>query len=77
MPPTSMPFLSRLCFCLWGCATHFFTAGWHAAWVNPKKVGNKDRRQDEMFLDNVTAYQISMHDACHVVLYVRTVSSAN
>ena len=75
MPPTSMPLVSRFCFCFCGRATHFFTAGWHAAWVNRKKVGSKDRREDEMFLTNVTAYQVSMHDTCHVVLYVRTVPS--
>ena len=56
---------------------NFFTAGWHAAWVNRKKVGSKDRRQDEMLLTNVTAYQVSMHDTCHVVLCVRTVTVPN
>ena len=66
MPPTSMPFFSPFCFCFWGCATHFFTAGWHAAWVNRKKVGGKDHREEEMFLTNVTAYQVSMHDTRHV-----------
>ena len=77
MSPTSMPFVSPFCFCFWGRATHFFTAGWHAAWVKRKKVGSKDRREDEMFLTNVTAYQVSMHDTCHVVLYVRTIPSAH
>ena len=56
LSPTSMPFVSPFCFCFWGRATHFFTAGRHAAWVNRKKVGSKDRREDEMFLTNVTAY---------------------
>ena len=77
MSPTSMPFVSPFCFCFRGCTTHFFTAAWHSAWVNRKKVGSKDRREDEMFLTNVTAYQVSMHDTCHVVLYVRTVPSAH
>ena len=77
MPPTSMPFVSLFCFCFWGRAKHFFTSGWHAAWVNRKKVGNKDHREDEMFLTNVTTYQSSMHDTCHVVLYVRTVPNAH
>ena len=71
MSPTSMPFVSPFCFCSWGRGTHVFTAGWHAAWVNRKKVGSKDRREDEMFLTNVTA---SMHDTCHIVLYGRTVT---
>ena len=62
------------CFCFWGRATHFFTAGWHAAWVNRKKVGSKDRREDEMYLTNVTAYQVCMHDTRHDVLYGRTVT---
>ena len=44
MPPTLMPFVSRFCFCFWGCATHFFTAGWPAAWVNRKKVGRIAQR---------------------------------
>ena len=74
MSHTSMPFGSPFCFCLWGRATHFFTAGWHATWLNRKKVGSKDRREDEMFLTNMAA--VSMHDTCHVVLYVRTVPSA-
>ena len=74
MSPTSMPFVSPFCFRFYGCATHFFTAGWHAAWVNRKKVGSKDRREDEMFLTNVTAYQVCMHDTCHFVLYGRTVT---
>ena len=77
MPPTLMPFVSPFCFYFWGRATRFFTAGWHAAWVNRKKVGSKDRPEDEMFLTNVTAYQVSMHDTCHIVLYVHTVSSAH
>ena len=76
MSPTSMPFVSPFCSCFLGRATHFLTAGWHAAWVN-RKVGSKDRQEDEMFLTNVTAYQVSMHDACHVVLYVRTVPGAH
>ena len=76
MPLTSMPLVSPFCFCFWGRATHFFTAGWHAVRVNRKKVGSKDRREDEMFLTNEAAYEISMHDTCHVVLYVRTVPSA-
>ena len=61
-------------FLLLGRATHFFTSRWHAAWVNRKKVGSKDRKEDENFLTNVTAYQVSMHDTCHVVLYGRTVT---
>ena len=73
MSPTSMPFVSLFCFCFWGRATHFFTAGWSAACVNRKKVGSKDRREDEMYLTNVTAYQVCMHDKCHYVLYGRTV----
>ena len=77
MSPTSMPSVSPFCFRFRGGATHFFTAGLHAAWVNRKKVGSKDRREDEMFLTNVTAYQVSMHDTCHFVLYVRTVPTAN
>ena len=64
-------------FLLLSRATHSFTAGWHAAWVNRQKVGSKDRQEDEMFLTNVTAYQVSMHDTCHVVLYVRTVPTAH
>ena len=76
MSHTSMPFVSAFCFCFWGRAKHFFTAGWHAAWVNRTKVGSKDRREDEMFLTNVTAYEVSMHDTSHVVLYFRTVPSA-
>ena len=63
-------FVSRF----WGRATHFCTAGWHAAWVNRKKVGSKDRREDEMYLTNVTAYQVCMHDKCHYVLYGHTVT---
>ena len=43
MSPTSMPFVSLFCFCFWGRATHFFTARWHAALVNHKKVDTKDR----------------------------------
>ena len=39
-----------------GRATHFCIAGWHAAWVNRKKPGSKDHREDEMYLTNVTAY---------------------
>ena len=74
MSPTSIPFVSPFCFCFRGHATHFFTTGWHAAMVNLKKVGSKARREDEMFLTNVTAYQVSMHDTCHVVLYGRTVT---
>ena len=77
MSPTSMPFVSPFCFCFWGRATHFFTARRHAAWVNHKKVGSQDRREDEMLLTYVTAYQVSMHDTCHVVLYVRTVPNAH
>ena len=65
---------SAFCFCFWGRATHFFTTGWHAAWVNRKKVGSNDRGEDEMFLTNVITYQVSMHDMCHVVLYGRTVT---
>ena len=72
--PTSMPFVSPFGFCCWGRVTHFFTAGWHAAGVNRKKVGSKDCREGEMFLTNVTAYQVSMHDTCHYVLYGRTVT---
>ena len=56
MPPALMPFVSAFSFCFWGRATHFFTAGWHVAWVNCKKVGSKDRREDDTFLTNVTAY---------------------
>ena len=56
MSPTLMPFVSLFCFCFWGRGTHFFTAGWHAAWVNRNKVGSKHRSEDEMFLTNVTAY---------------------
>ena len=51
-----------LCLCFWGRATHFFTAGCYAAWVKRNKVGSKDRREDEMFLTNVTTYRVSMHD---------------
>ena len=76
-PPTSIPFVSCFCCCFWRRVTHFFTASWHSARVNRKKVASKDRREDEMFLTNVTAYQVSMHDRCHVVLYVRTVTSAH
>ena len=64
MSPTSMSFV----------ATHFCTAGWHTAWVNRKKVGSKDRREDEMSLTSVTAYKVSMHDKCHYVIYGRTVT---
>ena len=53
---------------------HICTAEWHAAWVNHRKVGSKDRREDEMYLTNVTAYQVCMHDKCHYVLYGRTVT---
>ena len=74
MSPTSMPFVSPFCFCCWGRATHFFMARWHAAWVDRQKVGSKDRREDEMFLTNVTTHQVSMHDTCHVALYGRTVT---
>ena len=72
--PTSMPLVLPFCFCFWGRATHFVIARWHTAWVNRKKVVGKDRREDEMFLTNVTAYQVSMHDTCHVFLYGRTVT---
>ena len=54
MPPTSMAFVSPFCFSFWGRATHFFTGGRHAAWVNRKKVDSEGRREDEMFLTNVT-----------------------
>ena len=74
MSPTSMSFVSYFLFLLLGRVTHFCTAGWHAAWVNRKKVGSKDRREDEMYLTNVTAYQVCMHDKCHYVLYGRTVT---
>ena len=59
-----------------GAVPHkFSTAGWHAAWVNRKKVGSKDRRKDEMYLTKVAAYQVCMHDKCHYVLYGRTVTA--
>ena len=44
---------SHFLFLFLGRATHFCTAGWHAAWVNRKKPGSKDRREDEMYLTNV------------------------
>ena len=47
-------------FLFLGRATHFCTAGWHAAWVNRKKPGSKDRRDNEMYLTNVTAYQVCL-----------------
>ena len=73
MSPTSMSFVSQFFFVFLGRATHFCTAGWHAAWVNRKKPGGKDRREDEMYLTNVTAYQVCMHDKCHYVPFRRTV----
>ena len=60
MSPTSMSFVSHFFFLFLGRATHFCTAGWHAAWVNRKKPGSKDRREDEMYLTNVTAYQVCL-----------------
>ena len=60
MSPTSMSFISHFLFLFRGRATHFCTARWHAAWVNRKKPGSKDRREDEMYLTNVTAYQVCM-----------------
>ena len=74
MSTTSMSFVSHFLFLLLGRATHFCTAGWHAAWVNRKKAGSKERREAEMYLTNVTAYQVCMHDKCHYVLYGRTVT---
>ena len=74
MTPTSMSFVSHFLFLLLGHATHFCTAGWHATWVNRKKVGSKDHREDEMYLTNVTAYQVCMHGKCHYVLFGRTLT---
>ena len=54
-----------------------FTAAWHATSVNHKKVGNKDHSEDEMYLTNVTAYEISKHDTSHFVLYLCAVYSAH
>ena len=51
----------------------FVHIGWHVAWVNRKMLGSKGCREDEMYLINVTAYQVSMFDTCHVVLYLCTV----
>ena len=69
-----MSFVSHFLFLLLGRATRFCTAGCHAAWVNRKKFGSKDRREDEMYFTNVTAYQVCMHDKCVHVLYGRTVT---
>ena len=60
-------------FSFWAVPHIICTARWHAAWVNRKKPGSKDRREDEMYLTNVTTYQVCMHDKCHYVPFRRTV----
>ena len=47
MRPISVAFFHRF----WGYAmVCLLTAGWHAPYVHGKNVGNKECREDEMFL---------------------------
>ena len=78
MSATSMSFnvVSHFLFLLLG-PRHTFLHSWVArSLFNRKKAGSKDRREAEMYLTNVTAYQVCMHDhdKCHYVLYGRTVT---
>ena len=52
-------------------------AGWHAGWVNGKKKGAKDKQEKELWLTNLTTYQVyHVHGfAVHVTTILRCLLS--
>ena len=52
-------------------------AGWHAGWVNRKKKGAKEKQEKEIWLTNLTTYQVyHVHGfAVHVTTFLRCLLS--